>query len=268
MSSVGILLAMLALAADDGTTSTNASTGPLSVVVDDSVPCRLALLELQSAVDVVPADAAALLGRVFAGALAEASGCEVVLAPFCADDGCIMATASTLGVAAVVAAALHPEETAVVVARLHHAVDGRILTTSRQRLDPELPGSGFVAAADDLMRGLKAPRRAPPSPSVIGTPAPPLAADPADEVSVPATAPLDRRPQLFGGVGVTGAGLLVAVAGTFVLGSALGQLDDDNPADDPAAREEVVLGGVVLGIGAAVVTAGSALIAVAFLGDG
>jgi len=205
MSSVGVLLAMYALAADDGTSPTNASTGPLSAVVDDSVPCRIALLELQSAVDVVPADGAARLGRVFAGALAEASGCEVVLAPFCADDACIMTTASTLGVAGVVGAALHPGESSVVVAaRLHHAVDGRTLTTSRQRIDPAQSGPGFAAAADDLMRGLKAPRRAPPSPSVIGTPAPPLADDPADDASLPATAPLDRRPQLFGGVGVTG----------------------------------------------------------------
>jgi len=271
--SLGVLLAVLALAADDGAPPPAAPAGPeapLSAVVDDSVPCRLALLELHSAVDVIAADEAARLGRVFAGALAEASGCEVVIAPACADEPCITATAGTLGVAGVVGAALHPEEAAVVVAaRLHHAVDGRILTTTRQRLDRELPGSGFAAAADDLVRGIKAPRRAPPTPPVVVTPPPPPAEDdPADEAPTMTTAPLDRRPQIFGGVGVTGAGLLVAGAGAFVLGSALGQLGDDNPADDPAAREEVVLGGVVLGVGTAVVGAGATLILVALLGDG
>jgi hypothetical protein len=216
----------------------------------------------------VAADEAARLGRVFAGALAEASGCEVVIAPACADDACVIATAGTLGVAGVVGATLHPEEAAVVVAaRLHHAVDGRILTTSRQRIDRELPGSGFAAAADDLVRGIKAPRRAPPTPPVVvETPPPVEEADPADGGVPPTTAAPDRRPQLFGGVGVTGAGVLVAGAGAFVLASALGQLGDDNPADDPAAREEVVLGGVVLGVGAVVIGAGATLITVALLG--
>lgn len=41
-------------------------------------------------------------------------------------------------------------------------------------------------------------------------------------------------------------------------GSAPGQLAEDNPAEDAAAREEVVLGGGVLGVGAVVVGGGPA----------
>jgi hypothetical protein len=272
MSSADLLLALAVLVsngADDDAPpappSIPGEVAPIQAVVDDSGPCRLALLALRRAVDDVGDDEVALLGRVFAGALAENSGCEVVIAPACADDACVIATADGLGVAGVVGGALYAEDAAVVVAaRLHHGVDGRILSTSRQRIDRELPSSGFAAAAVDLVRGIKAPRRAPPTPPVVvAEPVPVTEADPADEVIVATPTPTDRRPQLFGGVGVASAGALVAGAGAFVLGTALRQLGDDDPADDAAAGEELVLGGVVLGVGAAVVAAGAALIVAA-----
>lgn len=91
--------------------------------------------------------------------------------------------------------------------------------------------------------------------------------DPVDNTAPPVVVvPTDPWPLVWGGAGVSVAGGLVAGTGAFLLGSALVAVDDPATANPDAAREEVVVGGIVLGAGVVIMAAGLTIVGVGLAG--
>jgi hypothetical protein len=105
------------------------------------------------------------------------------------------------------------------------------------------------------------------APGGAGQPAVQTVSDPVDNTASPVVVvPADPWPTVWGGAGVSVAGGLVAGTGAFLLGSAMVAVDDPATANPKAAREEVVVGGIVLGAGIVVLAAGLTIVGVGLAG--
>ncbi len=231
--------------------------------------CRLGLAAF-AAQDPSDGALAAQLTALSASALSERSGCEVVVAPSCVgvdDVACAVAVAGFQGAKAVLLARVGPHSDAAKAeldASLRDA-DGVALQTRREAFDRKRPARAADDAVAALITAIDVPGPG-PAPLVFAPPTSAVAANDPAEVDASGVAPHeDRRPLLFGGIGVLGAGALVAGAGAFLLGDAAQALaSQDGNAD--AALEEQFVGGVVAAAGAAVAVVGIVIVTAAVVG--